>query len=118
MTQVMMVGVLWLLGATLAYGSARMVVRAQRSASWPRRRPPSPPLRWRQFAAGVGGTRLHPEVRYQYTVAGTPYSANTTSFGGNDAGSLPDAQCVTHHCASRQLVPVHYEPAYSRPTAS
>ncbi|MCY1015536.1 DUF3592 domain-containing protein [Pyxidicoccus sp. MSG2] len=111
MMKVMMAGVMMLLGATLAFGGARTVVRAHQSANWPTTDATITSSSVETIRVRRGGTRFHPEVRYQYTVAGTPYSASTISFAGNNAGALADAQRVTHHYASGSHVPVHYEPA-------
>ncbi|WP_163997885.1 DUF3592 domain-containing protein [Pyxidicoccus caerfyrddinensis] len=111
MMKVMMAGLMMLVGATLAFGGARTVVRAHQSASWPTTEATITSSSVETIRSRRAGVRFHPEVRYQYTVAGTPYSASTISFAGGDAGSLTDAQRVTHHYASGSHVPVHYEPA-------
>ncbi|QSQ18770.1 DUF3592 domain-containing protein [Pyxidicoccus parkwayensis] len=111
MKQWMMAGLMLVVGLALAYGGARTVVRAHQSASWPTTDATITSSSVETLRSRRGGVRFHPDVRYQYSVAGTLYSANTISFGGNDAGTLSDAQVVTHHFASGNHVPVHYEPA-------
>ena len=106
----MMAGLMLLVGVVLVYGGARTVVRAHQSANWPTTDATITSSSVETIRARRGGVRFHPEVHYQYSVAGTPYSGTVISFGGNDAGSLPDAQRVTHHYASGHHVPVHYEP--------
>lgn len=111
MKQWMMAGLMLVVGMALAYGGARTVVRAHQSASWPTTDATITSSSVETLRSRRGGVRFHPEVRYQYAVNGSTYSATTISFGGNDAGSLSDAQLVTHHYASGHHVPVHYEPA-------
>ncbi len=111
MMKVMMAGLMVLLGGMLAFGGARTILRAHESTSWPTADATIVSSSVETLRSRRSGVRFHPEVRYQYAVAGHSYTADTISFGGNDAGSLSDAQRVTHHYASGHHVPVHYEPA-------
>ncbi|NTX50090.1 DUF3592 domain-containing protein [Myxococcus sp. CA039A] len=109
MMKVLLAGLMLVFGGMLAFGGGRMLYRAHASERWPT-------TEGTVVSSGVETvrnrrtTRFHPEVKYEYSVGGHAYSADTISFGGNDTGALPDAQRLTHRYASGTKLPVHYEP--------
>ncbi|QSQ16838.1 DUF3592 domain-containing protein [Myxococcus landrumensis] len=109
MMKVLLAGLMLLFGGMLAYGGGRMLYRAHESQQWPTTEGTVVSSSV-ETQHGRRSTRFHPEVRYTYSVAGHPYTANTISFGGNDSGALTDAQRLTQRYASGTKLPVHYAP--------
>jgi hypothetical protein len=97
-------------GGALAFGGGRSLYRAWSSERWP-------VAQAKVISSSVDKLRTRrsvsfmPRVKYEYSVDGKSYTADTLAFGaGISAGALEDANDYVHHYPVGASVQIHYSP--------
>jgi hypothetical protein len=96
-------------GVALAWGGARMLVRAWSSEHWPT-------AQGSVLSSSVETLRskrsvtFRPHVRYSYSVGSERYTSDTIAFGSTDAGDSRDAKEYVSRFPAGSSVSLHYSP--------